>query len=263
MSDLLVDLEGVVVYMDDILITGGTQTEHDERLKSVLNILQDAGLRLNKEKSKIAQQRVNFLGFQLDKDGIHADPSKIAAIVQMPPPTSKEEVKRLMGMTNWLSRFIPRASSVAAPITDLLKDNVHWIWGVQQKNAFRHLKTLLTKSPTLAYYDPKKPTMVSADASSYGIGGLQQQSDDSWKPVAYCWRTSSPAERKYAQIEKELLASIWSCERCYVYILRGLHVIQQTDHKPLVSLINSKDLCDASIRCQRLLMCLMRYHCTA
>ena len=71
---------------------------------------------------------------------------KIAAIVEMPPPSSKDEVKRLMSMVNWLSRFIPNAASVAALITDVLKDNVEWMWGAQQKTAFRQLKTLLTRS---------------------------------------------------------------------------------------------------------------------
>ncbi|XP_038064917.1 uncharacterized protein K02A2.6-like [Patiria miniata] len=106
--------------------------------------------------------------------------------------------------------------------------------------------------------------MVSADASEYGLGGciLQQQDDKQWKPVAYCLRSLTPSERRYAQIEKELLASVWSCERFYVY-LRGLHVTIQTDHKPLVPLINIKDLWDAPLRCQRLLMRLMKYHCTA
>ena len=159
-------------------------------------------------------------------------------------------------------------ASVAAPINDLMKDNTAWIWGPAQRDAFRKLKTLLTTAPTLAFYDPAtctcKPTMVSADASSYGIGGyiLQKQTDESWRPVAYCSRTLTQAERRYAQIEKELLAAVWSCERFYVY-LRGLRVTIQTDHKPLVSLINNKDLCDAPLRCQRLLMRLMKYHCFA
>ena len=110
--------------MDDVLITGQTKEEHDDRLQQVLQIVQNAGLKLNREKCKIAQTRVDFLGMKLDKDGVHPDPAKVAAIIQMAPPTTKEEVKRLMGMVNWLARFLPNASSVAAPINDLLKSNV-------------------------------------------------------------------------------------------------------------------------------------------
>ncbi|XP_022099984.1 uncharacterized protein LOC110984276 [Acanthaster planci] len=250
--------------MDDVLVTGATPQEHDTRLHHVLRVLQGAGLRLNKDKCKIVQEQVNFLGHRLGKDGIHPDPAKVDAILQMSPPTTKEEVKRLMGIVNWLSRFIPHAASTAAPINDLMKDDTEWTWGPAQRTAFRQLKTLLTTAPTLAYHDPRKPTMVSADASSCGVGGciLQKQTDESWKPVAYCSRSLTRAEQRYAQIEKELLAAVWSCERFYIY-LRGLQVTLQTDHKPLVSLIDQKDLCDAPLHCQRLLMRLMKYNCYA
>ena len=97
---------------------------------------------------------------KLDKDGVHPDPAKVAAIIQMAPPTTKEEVKSLVGMVNWLARFLPNASSVAAPINDLLKSNVNWTWGPSQQSAFRNIKTLLTSAPTLVFYDPTRPTML-------------------------------------------------------------------------------------------------------
>ncbi|XP_038052807.1 uncharacterized protein LOC119725471 [Patiria miniata] len=207
---LLTDISGVVVYMDNVLINDHTTKEHDERLQRVLKSAKNAGQRLNKHKCKIAQTKVDFLGMKLDKDGIHADPAKIAAIIQMPPPTTKTEVKRLMGMINWLARFIPHVSSVAAPINDLLKSDVRWVWGSPQQSAFRSIKTLLTSAPSLAFDDPNiKLIMVSADTSEYGLGGciLQQQDDRQWKPVAYCSISLTPSERRYTQIEKELLAS--------------------------------------------------------
>ncbi len=187
MSDLLVDLPGVVVYMDDVLVTGKTQEEHDQRLHHVLHVLHGAGLRLNKEKCKISQEQVHFLGHRLGQDGIRPDPAKIEAIIQMAPPSTKEEVKRLMGMVNWLSRFIPHAATVAAPINDLMKDNTEWTWGPSQRNAFRQLKTLLTTAPTLAY----------------------------------CSRKLTPAERRYEQIKMKLFATVWSCDRFYAYLRRA------------------------------------------
>ena len=88
MSDLLAGIPGVIVYMDDVLITGHTKEEHDDRLQQVLQTMQHAGLKLNKDKCKIAQTRVDFLGMNLDKDGIHPDPAKVAAVIQMAPPTT-------------------------------------------------------------------------------------------------------------------------------------------------------------------------------
>ena len=119
----------------------------------------------------------------------------------------------------------------------------------------------MTSVPTLAYFDPSKPTTVSADASSYGIGGvLTQITDGKQHPVAFSSRTRTVTEQQYAQIERECLACVWTCEKVTQYLL-GLESYRLiTDHKPLVPLIGENDLNTVPLRCQRLLMRMMWFN---
>ena len=104
---------------------------------------------------------------------------------------------------------------------------------------------------------------MSADASSYGIGAvLLQYNEGQWKPVAYASRSMSDSERRYAQIEKEALATTWSCEKFSAYIL-GRHFEIESDHKPLIPLLNSKALDNLPPRILRFRLRLARYQYTA
>lgn len=263
MSEALTGLEGTVCMMDDILIHGATQEEHDQRLHAVLQRLSDLGLTLNAEKCTIAQTSVKFLGHVVNTQGIRPDPDKIQAVVQFAIPTSVGEVRCFLGMVNQLSKFSPNLADHTQPLRELLGKDRTWVWEDAQRQAFEKVKQMLVASPVLALFDPNLETILSADASSYGLGAvlLQKQVAGQLLPVAYISRSMTPTERRYAQIEKEALAFTWACERLSDYLV-GLQFHIQTDHKPLVPLFSTKDLEELPVRVQRFRMRMMRFDFT-
>ena len=113
-----------------------------------------------------------------------------------------------MGMVNQLGKFSQNLADLTQPLRQLLSKKSTGLWGPQQDLAFANVKAELVKPTVLALYDPQAPTKVCADASSYGLGAvLMQQSQSEWKPVAYASWSMTDTEKRYAQIEKEALAT--------------------------------------------------------
>lgn len=242
MSRILEGLEGVVVLMDNVLVFGSTKEEHDIRLNAVLTQLEDVGAPLNRVKCEIFRPTVKFLGHMLDKQGIRADPDKTSAILKMEAPKSVSDVRRFMGLVNQLGKFSPKIAEYSQAIRELLRSNRIWTWGPAQEEAFTRIKEELTKPTILTHYDPQAETKISADASSLGLGAvLMQKEGEHWKPVVYASRSMTDTERNYAQIEKEALATTWACEKFTTYVL-GRQFTIESDHKPLIPLLNEKHL---------------------
>ena len=263
MTEILLGLDGVVCMMDDVLIFGSNQEIHDMRLKAVLLRVKSAGVTLNKDQCVFSQSSVKFLGQIVDAHGVRPDPNKVTAIREMAAPTNTTELRRYLGMINQLSKFTPNIAELTKPLRELLSKRNQWTWNETHQKAFSKLKDEVSTQPVLALYSPKLDTIVSADASSYGIGAvlLQRQLDGSVKPVSYASRSLTPTEQKYAQIEKEALGVTWACERFRDY-LTGLQFQIETDHKPLVPLLGSKNLEDLPLRVQRFRLRLMRFKYT-
>lgn len=161
---------------------------------------------------------------------------------------------------NQLGKFSPNLAEKTKPHRELLRKDNAWLWGPPQRQAFEDVKKTLTTAPVLALYDLTRETVVSADASCYGLGAtlIQKQPDGVMKPVAYISRSLMPTEQRYVQIEKEALAFTWACKRFSDYLI-GLKFSIETDHKPLVPLFSTKNLDELPVRVQRFRVRMMRF----
>ena len=241
----------------------GNKEEHDERLIKVLQRLKDSGITLNPDKCLFSTSRLQYLGQVIDSNGIRKDPAKVKAITELPEPEDVPDVRRFLGMVNQQMKFLPNLAEMTKPIRDLLKKDTEWIWDSPQKEAFDQLKHELASDEALALYDTEKETIVSADASSYGLGAVirQRQEDGTLKAVAYASRSMTKTECRYAQIEKEALATTWALEH-WSDLLIGLKFHVETDHKPLVPLFSTKLIDELPVRIQRFRMRLLRFDFT-
>ncbi|XP_013385929.1 uncharacterized protein K02A2.6-like [Lingula anatina] len=262
MEQVVQNIPMVSVYLDDILVSGRSYEEAHTNLITVLQRLQEAGLRLRKEKCTFMQRSVVYLGHRLDSEGIHPTDDKLLAIQKAPTPTTVAELRSYLGLLNYYHRFLKNLSTVLAPLHELLHEKAKWHWKAEQERAFQESKKLLQSSQVLVYYNPELPLLLSCDASPYGVGAVlsHRMPDGSDKPIAFTSRTLTSAEKNYAHLEREGLAIIHGLTKFHKY-LYGRDFCIQTDHKPLLGLLKEDKPIShmASARIQRWSLILGNY----
>ncbi|KAK3571260.1 hypothetical protein QTP86_005974 [Hemibagrus guttatus] len=239
--------KGVIAYIDDILVYSKSLEEHVLHVREVLSRLQRHHLYVKLEKCEFHRTTVTFLGYVIFQRGVEMDMVKVRAVTDWPAPTTVRELQRFLGFANFYRRFIRNYSSVAGPLTSLLRGKPKRLaWTDQARAAFQQLKESFTSAPILRHPDPDLPFVVVVDASSNGLGAvLSQRHGEPGKlhPCAYYSRKLTAAECNYDVGNRELLAIKAALEEWRHWLEGACHPFQVlTDHCNLEYLHGAKRL---------------------
>ena len=229
LNQVLECLVGVVCIANDIVVYGCGETmeeaqrDHDDNLTNLSKRCREKNAKLSYEKSMFNRSEIPFVGHLITNEGLKPDPAKIDAVAKMTKPTDVKSIQRFIGFVTYLSRFLPDLSNRLEPLRQLVKTNQ--VWNQTHDEIFEDVKRLVTTSPVLAYYNPED-LVIQCDSSGTGVGAALIQND---QPIAYASRALADTETRYAPIEKEMLAVVYSLERFHQYTY-GRHTVVYSNH---------------------------------
>ena len=247
LEKLLLPCEGTINFIDDILIYGENEEEHQQRVKFTLGLLKENNVLLNKEKCIFKVKEIKFLGHILSPKGVKPLDNYLEIVNSFRTPTNIDEVHSFLGLINFIGKWIPNLATLTEPLRRLLKlklakhTKIEKHWSKDQDTAFKELKNSLAKITTLGYYDPKDRTQVYADASPVGLGTVLVQHDNNGpRVIAFGNKSLTDCERRYCQTEKEALALVWAVEHFRIYLFGKDEFELITDHKLLEVIFGPK-----------------------
>ena len=229
-------------FFDDILIHSRTFKDHTEHLRGVLEKLKQYNLTAKPSKIATGYRSLEFLGHIVGQGLLKPEEKKVKKILAIPTPTTKKQVRSLMGLLGFYRRYIPAFASLTAPISDLTKDpKVRTItWTPACDEALAKIKQIFSISPVLQLPRLDNIFILRTDASSTGLGAvLLQEVESVLHPVSFASRKLLDRECRYSTIERECLAIVWGISK-FSKFLWGTQFILQTDHRPLTFLQTSR-----------------------
>jgi len=167
---------------------------HIGHLRVVISLLRDHQLNANIAKCTFYIESVIFLGFVVNKNGVHVDPEKIKAIQEWPVPKNVGDIRSFHGLASFYRRFVPNFFTLASPLNELVKKDTPFEWGDRQQNAFDEIKGKLIQAPILALLNFDKTFELEYDASGVGVGAILLQEGH---PIAYFSEKLNGPSRNY------------------------------------------------------------------
>ena len=237
-NDVFHDLlnEGVVVYLDDILIYSEDERSHIDLVHRVMEWIRIATLCCSIKKSDIHVREIEFLGYHISPEGISMSTVKVESVKSWPVPRIVKDIQAFLGFANFYRRFIEGFSKICKPLTDLTQKDKTFEWTSQCEDAFRRLKSMFTEGPILAHFDFMRSTQLETDASDFVLGAILSQlcEDNRWHPIPFHSLKFQAAEVNYDVHDKEMTALVATFKE-WEHLLMSAHdeITVFSDHKNL------------------------------
>ena len=243
MRKLNLQEDQAVNFFDDILVATETWSDHVKCVDRVLTKLREHGLTIRPSKIEAGFEEIEFLGHIIGKGCMKPLQSTVSKILNLSTPTTKKQVRAVIGLASYYRRYVPNFADILAPLTQLTKKNTpsRVRWTPECQEALDKLKHILSSEPVIQLPDFSQTFILRTDASSRGLGAalLQKAADGQIHPVLYASRKLLDRETRYSTIERECLAIVWAVDKFSRY-LTGRHFLIETDHRPLTYLQKSK-----------------------
>jgi RNase H-like domain found in reverse transcriptase/Reverse transcriptase (RNA-dependent DNA polymerase)/Integrase zinc binding domain/Integrase core domain len=236
MNMVISGLEGCDVYIDDAIIHSDLWDDHLQLIRDFFDRLTEAKLTINLAKSDFCHACVTFLGHTVGHGQVRPIEAKVKAISEFPVPVGKRQLMRFLGMAGYYRKFCQNFSTIAEPLTNLLRKGKKFVWSDDCQIAFDKLKAILKSAPVLLAPNFDKAFKLAVDASDVGAGSvlLQEDSKGVDHPVCYFSKKFNQQQKNYSTIEKECLALVLAIQHFEVYLSSSISpIVVFTDHNPL------------------------------
>lgn len=240
MDQVLAGVEGVAVFLDDMLCYAVDQEQLERVVSEVKVRLRKFNLTINADKCEYNKPEIQFLGHRFDENGINIEEMKVKALLSFRSPRSTSEARSFMGLANYVQHFIPNFGELSDGVRESYALKGQFIWGPRQEDAFKKLKAKIADctTTTLGSFREGEEAYLYTDASGVALGAVltQKQQNGLWRTISFASKMLSPSERRYDQTAREAYAMVWAVER-YQHYLIGREFTLMTDSSGAIQLM--------------------------
>ena len=220
--------------------------EHANDVHRIMHRIGHAGATFSPKKSQVCRPEVLIVGQKCTPEGRLPDDVKVQKVLDWPPLKTQKEVRGFLGLCGTMRIWIKDYTLIARPLSELIRQNIDFIWDDRRQTAFDNLKTLITSAPVLRPidYESSLPVILSVDSSKIAVGIILSQQDENGNrhPARYGSLPMNERESNYSQPKLELYGLFRALRhfRLYLVGVKNLHV--EVDAKYIKGMLNDPDL---------------------